>query len=56
MGGGGRVVRRAVAASRLPPPALIAIFQFLSLRDLAACMRVCRHWATVLEYEVSRLN
>ncbi|EFO22851.1 F-box/SPRY domain-containing protein 1 [Loa loa] len=41
---------RAVSAARLPHVVLLAVFQYLSLEDLAQCMRVCRHWWTVLQY------
>ena len=43
---------RAISAARLPPIILTAIFAYLDLKDIASCMRVCRHWWTVLEYEV----
>lgn len=44
---------RAISAARLPPSILAAIFEYLGLRDIASCMRVCRHWWTVLSYEDS---
>ncbi|VDD86347.1 unnamed protein product [Enterobius vermicularis] len=44
---------RAISAARLPPIILTAIFAYLDLKDIASCMRVCRHWWTVLEYEDS---
>ncbi|KHN78688.1 F-box/SPRY domain-containing protein 1 [Toxocara canis] len=44
---------RAISAARLPHGVLLSIFEYLTLRDLAACMRVCRHWWAVLEYQDS---
>uniref|UniRef100_A0A914CH92 F-box/SPRY domain-containing protein 1 n=1 Tax=Acrobeloides nanus TaxID=290746 RepID=A0A914CH92_9BILA len=45
--------RRAVSATRLPHEILKRVFSYLYLRDLAACMRVCRHWFSVLEHYCS---
>ncbi|TKR68049.1 hypothetical protein L596_024095 [Steinernema carpocapsae] len=42
---------RAVSAARLPHHVLAIVFQHLSVKDLASCMRVCRHWNAVLEYQ-----
>uniref|UniRef100_A0A1I7ZJ36 F-box domain-containing protein n=1 Tax=Steinernema glaseri TaxID=37863 RepID=A0A1I7ZJ36_9BILA len=42
---------RAVSAARLPHHVLVVVFQHLSVKDLASCMRVCRHWNAVLEYQ-----
>lgn len=44
---------RAVSAARLPHVVLLAVFEYLNLKDLAQCMRVCKHWWTVLQYPVS---
>lgn len=44
---------RAISAARLPHVVLLTIFEYLSLKDLAQCMRVCKHWWTVLQYPVS---
>lgn len=44
---------RAVSAARLPYVVLLVVFEYLSLKDLAQCMRVCKHWWTVLQYSVS---
>ncbi|EJW89064.1 F-box/SPRY domain-containing protein 1 [Wuchereria bancrofti] len=41
---------RAVSAARLPHVVLLAVFEYLNLKDLAQCMRVCKHWLTVLQY------
>ncbi|OZC11466.1 ribosomal protein L3 [Onchocerca flexuosa] len=41
---------RAVSAARLPHVVLLGVFEYLSLKDLAQCMRVCKHWWTVLQY------
>ncbi|KAK0417862.1 hypothetical protein QR680_013248 [Steinernema hermaphroditum] len=42
---------RAVSAARLPHHILAVVFQHLHIKDLASCMRVCRHWNAVLEYQ-----
>uniref|UniRef100_A0A914VTC8 F-box/SPRY domain-containing protein 1 n=1 Tax=Plectus sambesii TaxID=2011161 RepID=A0A914VTC8_9BILA len=42
---------RPVSAARLPHHVLARLFQYLSIKDLAACRRVCRHWMAYLEYE-----
>ncbi|MCP9259142.1 F-box/SPRY domain-containing protein 1 [Dirofilaria immitis] len=44
---------RAVSAARLPHIVLLAVFEYLSLKDLAQCMRVCKQWWTVLQYSDS---
>uniref|UniRef100_A0A915B6X7 F-box/SPRY domain-containing protein 1 n=1 Tax=Parascaris univalens TaxID=6257 RepID=A0A915B6X7_PARUN len=44
---------RAISAARLPHGVLLSIFEYVELKDLAACMRVCRHWWAVLEYQDS---
>ncbi len=40
-----------VNAGRLPHHVLAYIFQYLSLKDLHACMMVCKHWSAYLFYE-----
>lgn len=39
----------AVSVSRFPQRFLANTFSFLSVSDLASCMRVCRNWKRVIE-------
>ncbi|KAI6176757.1 F-box/SPRY domain-containing protein 1 [Aphelenchoides bicaudatus] len=39
----------AVSAARLPTRILLPVFKNLTLKDINACLRVCRHWNTVIE-------
>ncbi|VDN07675.1 unnamed protein product [Thelazia callipaeda] len=41
---------RAISAARLPRIVLLSVFEYLSLRDLAQCSRVCKHWWIVLQH------
>ncbi|KAI6235011.1 F-box/SPRY domain-containing protein 1 [Aphelenchoides besseyi] len=41
--------QKPVSAARLPTTILLPVFKNLSLKDLNACMQVCKHWHTVIE-------
>lgn len=43
---------RAISAARLPHTVLLLIFDYVGLKNLSACMRVCRHWWAVLQHQV----
>jgi hypothetical protein len=49
------VHRLTVLAERLPHHILACIFEFLPLKDMLTCMRICRHWYSYLSYEVGDL-